>query len=255
MWIASTRLIATLLLSTASLGISDACAADRPGVAVVELFTSEGCSSCPPADQVQSTLVEGQAKTPSEVYCLTFHVDYWDNLGWPDRFADARFTQRQRAYVRALGLKGGYTPQMVVNGQTEFVGSNAKFADRAITEAQGSPATVGISLSTKRLAGSKLRVHYDLDGDAAKSVVNVAFVETGLKTKVRRGENAGETLLHANVVRAWESVVLKNQTAGDVDLSMPLDAHLDQCRVIAFVQEVPSMRVLGATQSDPIAGK
>ena len=230
--------------------VSAATAAEPPGVAVVELFTSEGCSSCPPADLVMGRLVEQQAKTPGEVYCLTFHVDYWDDLGWPDRFADRRFTERQRQYGAAFKSERIYTPQMVVNGQTEFVGSNRKLALQAIAEAQTTAAEVEITLSTQPVAGGKLKVHFDLSESVAGSVVQIAIVETGLETKVKRGENAGSTLKHANVVRGWESVDPQIAKTGEVVISLPRGIDWAQTRVIAFVQEQPSMRVLGACQTD-----
>ena len=109
-------LIASIVLLGYTVKSQSSQAADPPGVAVVELFTSEGCRSCPSADKVLAKLVTGQAQSKAPVYCLTFHVDYWDDLGWPDRFADKRFTQRQRDYAQAINLRNIYTPQMIVNG-------------------------------------------------------------------------------------------------------------------------------------------
>ncbi len=245
-------LIASIVLLGCAEENQSSQAADPPGVAVVELFTSEGCSSCPSADKVLAKLVAGQAQSHARVYCLTFHVDYWDDLGWPDRFADERFTQRQRHYAQALNLRSIYTPQMIVNGQTEFVGSNVKTAAQAITAAQQTPSQVNITLSTKRLAGGKAQVHYDLSSQPDNSVINIALVETGLETAVQRGENAGETLKHANVVRAWESVDLQSKTSGDVTLELPRGIDLTQSRVIAFVQDPMTKQVSGAMQTEPL---
>lgn len=243
-------LIASMVLLGCGMDDQSSQAADSPGVAVVELFTSEECSSCPSADKVLTKLVEEHAQSKAPVYCLTFHVDYWDDLGWPDRFADQRFTQRQRDYAQALNLRGLYTPQMIVNGQTEFVGSNSKTAAEAIANAQQTPSQVSITLSTKRLAGGKVHVHYTLADQPGKAVIFFALVESGITTEVPRGENAGETLKHSNVVRAWESVDLQSKTSGDVTLELPHDMNLTQSRVIAFAQESKTMKVLGAKQTE-----
>lgn len=245
-------LIALMLLLGWGMENQSSQAADPPGVAVVELFTSEGCSSCPPADKVLMKLVASQEESNASIYCLTFHVDYWDDLGWPDRFADKRFTVRQRSYAQAMNLRSIYTPQMIVNGQTEFVGSNAKTAAQAITAAQQTPSKVSITLSTKRLAGGKVKAHYDLTGQLEKAVIHIALVEAGLETAVQRGENAGETLKHANVVRAWESVDLQSKTDGDVTLELPRGIDLTESRVIAFVQDPMTRQVLGAIQTEPL---
>lgn len=245
-------LIASMILLWCGMDAQNSPAADPPGFAVVELFTSEGCSSCPPADKVLAKLVASQAQSKAPIYCLTYHVDYWDDLGWPDRFADKRFTQRQRDYGQALKVRSIYTPQMIVNGQTEFVGSNAKTAAQAIADAQQTPSQVSITLSTKRLAGGKVQVHFDLAGQPENAVIHIAQVETGLETAVQRGENAGETLKHANVVRAWATVDIQSKTSGEVILELPRGIDLMQSRVIAFVQEPQTGQVLGANQTDPL---
>ena len=230
--------------------LAQAQAADRPGVAVVELFTSEGCSSCPPADRVLLKLAEQQAKSKDAVYCLSFHVDYWNQLGWPDRFAQRRYTERQRQYAEALDTDRVYTPQMIVNGQIEFVGSNGKLADRAIAVARDQAAEVDVTLTPQRFGTNQLRVHFQLKGDIENASINVALVESGLQSNVKRGENAGATLKHANVVRVFESVELKSKPSGDVDLALPKDLQLNQSRAIVFVQKQTTRQVLGANQTD-----
>lgn len=227
-------------------------ATDSPGVVVVELFTSEGCNSCPSADKVLQKLVDQQAKSKEPVYCLGFHVDYWDKLGWPDKFADRRFTDRQQRYAKVLETDRIYTPQMIVNGRMEFVGSNTKLADRAIAAARAKAATIGVTIATQLLDTGKLRVRYELDGDVNGAALNLAIVETDLQTNVKRGENAGVTLRHANTVRVWESIDPKSTRAGQADLVLPKVCRLDQCRVIAYVQDRLTMQVLGANQSEPL---
>ncbi len=225
-------------------------AAEPPGVAIVELFTSEGCSSCPAADRVLAQIVSQQAKSKVPVYGLVFHVDYWDRLGWPDRFAHRRYTERQQLYARVLESDRVYTPQMIVNGRTEFVGSNAKLADRAIQHARAAASQVTVQASLLRLDKDKVRVRYDLEKLVTGTVLNVALVETDLTTNVRRGENSGATLKHANAVRAWETVDPPSGRTDHVELTVPKDLRHDHSRVIVYIQNRETMEVLGATQTD-----
>ena len=229
-----------------------ATAAEPPGVAIVELFTSEGCRSCPAADRVLAQIVSQQAKSkvPVPVYGLVFHVDYWDRLGWPDRFAHRRYTERQQLYARVLESDRVYTPQMIVNGRTEFVGSNTKLADLAIQHARAAAPQVAVQASLLRLDKDKVRVRYDLDKLVTGTVLNVALVETDLTTNVRRGENSGATLKHANAVRVWETVDPPPGRTDHVELTVPKDLRHDHSRVIVYIQNRETMEVLGATQTD-----
>jgi hypothetical protein len=232
-------------------------AAAANGVAVVELFTSEGCSSCPPADELLAKFVaSSRAKdgpdSARRVYALAFHVDYWDGLGWRDRFSDAAFSERQRHYANAANSDRIYTPQMIVNGTTEFVGSDAAAAKRAVAAAQARPADVAVKLTaTVSNPRNAVAVEYDLD-DVSRlpegAVLNVALVERGLETAVKNGENGGRTLKHDNVVRWFTTVAPKKH---DV-VSVPLPDHLrrENASVIAYVQQKGPGRVLGAAALD-----
>lgn len=225
--------------------------APKPGaVAVVELFTSEGCSSCPPADVVLNELVADARADGVAVYPLAFHVDYWDRLGWKDPFSSARASDRQRRYARTLDTNV-YTPQMVVNGRAKFVGSDRARARREIARALATPAPAKLSLRTDRKAAD-VTVAYSIDAAPADSVLMVVAVERGLTTRVPRGENAGKTLRHENVVRTLESIAIaKTDRAvnGQAVLRLPDDAKPDRVSIIAYLQDAASLRVLGATQS------
>ncbi len=205
---------------------------------VVELFTSEGCSDCPT-----------QPVPGAEVLVLAEHVDYFNSARWADRFSSAAFTARQNGYVSRFHLAEPYTPEMVVDGHTEFVGSDAGRAEWAIAEAARAPqAEVGLST-----AGNKLRVHIGplptTDGGPAD--VLLAVTEDGLRVRVRGGENAGRTLEHNGVVRGLRVIgsVAASPTAA-FDTSVPLPAVGDglegASRVVVFVQERGSRRILGA---------
>jgi hypothetical protein len=219
------------------------------GVAVVELFTSEGCSSCPPADAVLAELAEG---TDRRVFALAFHVDYWDELGWPDRFASPDSTARQREYARALGLRGVYTPQMIVGGTEQFTGSDRGRAGAAIARAIAKPASVALSLRPRWTGAGSLTVDYDARDAPAGSILDVAVVERAASTSVGAGENAGKTLHHANVVRAFVAKAL-DAPAGSVVVQLPPSPPLGAADAVAFVQRPSAdgggMPVLGATRA------
>jgi hypothetical protein len=218
------------------------------GVAVVELFTSEGCSSCPPADAVLADL----ARRRPPVYALAFHVDYWDTLGWPDRFASSENTARQREYARSFGASGMYTPQMIVDGTDAFNGSDRSRADTSIALALARSAPVRLSVHARAVDADAVAVDYDVQGASAGSVLDLAVVERAASTDVRAGENAGRTLHHANVVRAFVVVPLVTPT-GTATLHVTTGLKRDGAEVIAYVQREASERgdgrpVLGAAR-------
>ena len=222
------------------------------GAAVVELFTSEGCSSCPPADEVLASLAQSADR---RIYPLAFHVDYWDELGWPDRFASRAYTTRQQAYARALGVSGVYTPQMVVGGTEEFTGSDRGHADAALARALSHPAKVRLSIQSRSATQDAATVDYTVSEVPAGVVLNVAVVEHRATTSVRSGENAGKTLRHANVVRGFASVPLTAPT-GSLTVHFAASLSRDQAELTGFVQRetlVDGMPVLGAARA-PLAG-
>jgi hypothetical protein len=228
--------------------------ADEParsakGVAVVELFTSEGCSSCPPADDVLAEL----AKTSDRpVYALAFHVDYWDDLGWPDRFASHESTMRQRAYARAFGTSGVYTPQMIVGGTEQFTGSDRDRATAAVGRALSRPADLQLVVRTQPSGPDAVTVDFEAPGAPVGAVLNVAVVERSASTSVRAGENAGKTLHHANVVRAFLAAPFR-APAGSVVLQLPPSLAREGAEVIAYLQQPSTdhggMPILGATRA------
>jgi hypothetical protein len=220
----------------------------QPGFAVVELFTSQGCSSCPPADKLLSQIVTGARAHGQAVFPLAFHVDYWNHLGWADPFSSASFSARQQSYASALNLQQIYTPQMIVNGSTEFVGSDSNKADQAIQTALGSASTLTLKLQSDLTSGT-LHIHYDLTGTPPHSTLNLAVVERGLVTNVKAGENAGETLTHDNVVRVFQSASLTDAT-GTAKLTIPEGVNLKNASLIGFIQEKDSMKILAAAQTD-----
>lgn len=219
---------------------------EKSGVAVVELFTSEGCSSCPPADRF---LAELDRKNVPNTYFLAFHVDYWDYLGWRDRYADPAFSKRQRGYVRLLG-EPPYTPQMIVNGKAVLVGSDRARARQAIGEALQTEAPLSLRVKTEKVSGGRVVIAYTVSGPRPDALhLNLGIVESGLNSRVTRGENAGRGLGHARVVRAFKTLTLDARTEGRVALAFPNDLKPENAAIVIYAQDARAGRVLGAAET------
>jgi hypothetical protein len=217
---------------------------------LVELFTSEGCSSCPAADALLQRLVDTQPIAGAEIIALGQHVDYWDQLGWKDRFSSAASTNRQQRYGQVLNVDSIYTPQMVVDGRAELVGSDARRAQRAISDAAAAPhATVTIALESAVADRVSVAVGVtDLPklsrGDRADLVV--AVVESRLRSEVGGGENRGRTLAHAPVVRQMTTIGEATTATVRGQVAIGRDWQREHLTIAAFVQERFSRRVLGS---------
>ena len=220
---------------------------DAAPFALIELFTSEGCSSCPPADRLLAHLAAEARDSGDPVFTLSFHVDYWNYLGWADPYSDPAFSARQRAYSQALN-EGVYTPQMIVNGRRGFVGSDAGKARQALLDALRQPASVTLAVGVSPVtAEGVLLVSYAAENLPAGAVVHLAVVERGLSQNVTRGENTGRTLDHENVVRAFETLEARY---GKVPLTLPEGLNPENTSLIAYAQDVKTMAVLGAVSVD-----
>jgi hypothetical protein len=224
--------LASLVLLSA---ILPAQAGERP--IVVELFTSEGCSSCPPADAL---LVE-LANRP-DVLALSFHVDYWDRLGWKDQFSSPEATARQERYARLLGIEGVYTPQLVVDGRQEAVGSDRAAVDRALDAARREPDVVPVRLT---LDNGQARITMGRGGDAAGASVVLIGFDRSRVDRVERGENSGRTLTYVDVVRGIEEV--GRFTGAATQIVVPPPWRSDR---LAAIIEAPDGRILGVAIAD-----
>lgn len=225
---------------------------------LVELFTSEGCSSCPPADALLSKL-NRQPFSGVEVVALGEHVDYWNNLGWRDPYSSSDFSRRQNAYADVFGKTSIYTPQMIVDGQEEFVGSDDNKARAAILRAaQAQKALVELSVADDKTdqANVVLSVKVsDLPQKKEKAEVFLALTEDKLTSDVSRGENAGRVLTHSAVVR--QLVSLGQFEAGQPDFTreetVPLSTAWKKgnLRIVVFVQASRTRRILGVASLGP----
>jgi hypothetical protein len=223
------------------------------GFAVVELFTSEGCSSCPPADELVSRIQKEYKDQP--VYILAFHVDYWNRLGWRDVFSSADYSARQSEYAKYLNLQQVYTPQIVVNGKKEFVGSEEGTLRNVIkTDLQKSTSTQ-ITLSDIKTGQGKATLHYQTEGNGNNSLLLLALVEKSAQSNVRAGENKGHTLSHVQIIRQLDKVSLTKGNSGTQSINLPKDFNAQKWEIIALIQNTQSGEIIGATkQVFPLAG-
>ncbi len=219
--------------------------ATGPGFAVVELFTSEGCSSCPPADANLARLLKAAGDAP--VLGLSWHVDYWDRLGWKDPFSSEAATARQNAYAAAWETRRLYTPQMVVNGRDAFVGSSEAQADAAVAAALKRPATVALTARATAEGEGAWRITWSVEGAPPGCVVGVALTVGGRSVAVPRGENAGRTLRHEGVVRAYAQAPV-GKGAGEIRLDAPADARGPEVALVALVQHDATRAILAAAR-------
>jgi len=215
---------------------------------LVELFTSEGCSSCPPADALLARLDKEQPVSGAEIIVLGEHVDYWDGEGWHDRFSSAQFTNRQKEYGTRFNLNEVYTPQMVVGGVRQFVGSDSGAARKAIEQAAEGGAIQlnfnGLKVDGRRVSGT---VGFEGTVPAAKGDLFAALVDPMQTTAVRNGENGGRTLHHAGVVRTLMRIGrLKQLAKGPVPFSIEGPGRVDGMRLVVFAQGDESGPILGA---------
>ncbi|MNF72958.1 hypothetical protein D3C84_549480 [compost metagenome] len=165
--------------------------ANNNGFAVVELFTSEGCSSCPPADDLMGR-IQNEYKDDN-VYVLAYHVDYWDRQGWKDVFSNADYTKRQYDYAKFLGKEPIYTPQLIINGKADYIASQETLVRNGIKSALSKPVTTDLSLEASQ-ANNNLTVNYNIEGTLKNSSLLIAIVQKAAKTNVKRGENANRIL-------------------------------------------------------------
>jgi len=214
------------------------------GFAVLELFTSEGCSSCPDADALLARVQKQAGNKP--VYVLAFHVDYWNRLGWKDGFSDARYSRRQYQYSRLLGTQV-YTPQVVINGQSECVGSDEPAINSAIKEALNTTEAVSLSIRGRQSAAS-IHLDYKVTGNAGNNQLVIALVQKQAVSQVTKGENEGRTLAHAQIVRDLYTIDLPRANAGTLLVKLPDAFNTRDWELIGLVQNAVSGKITAATR-------
>jgi hypothetical protein len=227
-----------LSLFLLAIAFAPAAAAERP--ILVELFTSEGCSSCPPADALLAELA-----TRSDVLALSFHVDYWDRLGWKDPFSSPAATRRQQRYAELLGLATVYTPQIVVDGRWQTVGSSREDVERILGAARREREQVPLTVAVDH---GRAWIILGPGGEAGPAAVELIGFDRRDVTPVARGENAGRTLAHVDVVRSIEEVSRFDGRADVIEAPLPA-----QCDRIAAIVQGSDGRILAVAVRDAVA--
>lgn len=246
-------LVATLcLLFVASFRLAaqkqSAAGTKAAGFAVLELFTSEGCSSCPPAEALLEQIDQSSIGKP--VYVLGFHVDYWDRQGWKDAFSDHRFSTRQYQYSRLFSGQV-YTPQVVINGSAEGVGSNAHFVHAGIKQALSEKPASSLEVSVRQdhQSGS---LQFKIDGASDHEKLVVAIVQKHAISHVLRGENKGRTLSHAAIVRDLQTFSISDQKSGHVSVLLPNNFNPKDWDIVSFLQNPKTGKITAANRANII---
>ncbi len=234
--------IGILILAIAMAGVAQQAPAVKP--MLVELFTSEGCSSCPPADALLARLDRSQPVPGAGIVVLEEHVDYWNHDGWTDPFSSAQFSRRQERYAEQFGIAGPYTPQLVVDGASELNGSDGR----------GALSAIGSAARTEKLAVRVLRsrggVRVEVDPGSHGGDVYLALAQNAGTSQVLRGENQGRSLQHVAIVRRLSRIGSFKSRAGFAK-DVPLSAGESEYRGIAFVQDSGPGHIWGAAMLNP----
>jgi len=246
--------IAAVVLSSvftmSAQSIESAAPASSPRVILVELFTSEGCSSCPPADALLRQIDGTRPSADQLIVGISEHVTYWNSLGWTDPFSSSIYTDRQNAYGVRFGLDSVYTPQMVVNGTDQFVGSDKSSLENAIRKEQGHVSPIALRILSSSLAGNSLAVSFSAVGDASARGADIIAVlaDDTDRSSVLRGENSGRALSHVAVARTLLRVG-KLQATAQQTVQIPVPSSIRTTaghHLILFAQEPGNGPILGA---------
>jgi hypothetical protein len=247
----------TALLSITPISLSPSLAANQPNPPdpppvpiLIELFTSEGCSTCPPADEFIQRMDANQPVNGAQLIVLSEHVDYWDHDGWKDRYSSAQFTERQAGYVHALGLPTPYTPQMIVDGNIVLKGGTSDIEQTFTKQLKIAKIPIRIA-SAKIEAPSQLKVKVEADAvEKHGGIVWVAVALDHAASQVSAGENSGKHLEHVAVVEELRKVGKLDKGkpfSQDVIVKLKPDTDPKNLRIIAFVQEPNEGKILGVT--------
>ena len=221
---------------------------DEKGFVVLELFTSEGCSSCPPADELLAKIQNESKGKP--VYALAYHVDYWDRLGWKDLYSNAQFSRRQMQYENWLHLSSLYTPQLVINGKTAFVGSDESAIRKTISGQLAANQSASLVLQVQQ-NGDKLEIKYQALKASKNSFLLIAILQKKAESKVERGENAGRTLSHVQIVRKLQTEPVNPSGSGVSTVVLPKDLNGQNWEIVGLTQDENNGEILSAGKFNP----
>ena len=217
--------------------------------AVLELFTSQGCAKCPPAEALLAKLIREAEKSGSPVYALEYHVDYWNKYGWKDPYSSFKYTLRQRNYVSVLPESQAYTPQLIINGSAAMTGSDEKQIRAMLEKSLNTLAPVSLEIAYMGMVNDTMQIRYSSSRTDKNYFLKIALVDKEVSNAVGKGENEGKTLVHHNVVSRFNSFDL-NRPAGTVLLPLNKKVPGKNQQLIAFIQHRQTMKILGAASVD-----
>lgn len=220
---------------------------DKNGFAVLELFTSQGCSSCPPADEVLSHYAK---QNNPNIIALAFHVDYWNYIGWKDPFSKAQFTERQRRYVSQLNAQGNYTPQMVINGKHELVGSKKTAIDNLVTKELALKSEYFIDINNVTITKNNVVFDYTTDAAITTNTVNFALVKKKEFTSIIRGENEGLKQTSYNIVFDFKSNSLLSKSTNTSSFQFNSNWKSTDFMLVAFIQNTKTGEIIAVAKSE-----
>ena len=216
------------------------------GFVVMELFTSQGCSSCPAADEI----LGNYAKTDDgNIFPISFHVDYWNRLGWVDSFSNPAYTLRQNEYASKFNLESIYTPQLIINGQKELVGSDVEKIATLVASALNERPKTSISITHQQLDNGKISVEYKVGAQLPGISCIGVLIQNKVTTKIKAGENRGRSLINYNVVRDLTKGQLSGLN-GNCILNLPPGNDVSTFQVVLFLQENESGKIIAATRQN-----
>ena len=218
--------------------------AEKKSFVVMELFTSQGCSSCPAADKVLETYV---LQNDEQIIPLSFHVDYWNRLGWIDSFSNQKYTQRQNEYASKFNLESVYTPQLIINGQKQLVGSDKDMIAAMVSDELNEIPPININIIKTKTNDSKIIIDYAVDLFVANTNINAALVQDKVFTQIKAGENKGIKMYNYNIVRDFSSDQLKNKT-GTCVLQIPPGNTSAGFHIVLFIQQKGYGKIIAVAQ-------
>jgi len=218
------------------------------GFALLELFTSQGCSSCPPADKLLASYAK---KNDKNIIALSFHVDYWNRLGWKDPFSNAAFSRRQRDYAMLTSKGSVYTPQLIINGEREMIGSDEDKVAKAVLNVLKHEPPVKILINKLHIEGNQISINYSLNPINKNTTLQAALVQNEVVTNILRGENRGVKLTNYNIVREFKSTPI-NTSSSSVIFDLSPDINKEDLSIVLFVQDDASGKITGAVKQNII---
>ncbi len=217
------------------------------GFAILELFTSQGCSSCPPADALMGKYVLGN--NPN-IIPLSFHVDYWNYIGWKDPFSKAAFSNRQREYAQLMNTRGSYTPQVIINGKYELIASEESAVQSKVSQELAMQTKENLTISQVIIVDGKLKINYTVNRFTADDVVNFALVKKKELTAIKRGENSGLKLTNYNIVFDFATKPISKKNDNIIEFEFNNDWIPSDFKIVAYMQSSQNGIIASVAQKE-----